>query len=167
MRISRLFTAAWVGLLLLAGLYLFGATNDLLADARTGLPTDHTGTFTAVTATTWSRTAATAGYITLLERGYALHELVFAILFLVILAIPFRQRHRWAWYACWTPTIANFGYALTFGTHDPTVGYRALIALIALPVLLLIHIPAFFIRRPDIPEASAGATDPAKPSAGR
>jgi hypothetical protein len=167
MRISRLFTAAWVGLLLLAGLYLFGATNDLLADARTGLPTDHTGTFASVTSTTWTRTAPNAGYITLLERGYALHELVFAILFLAILAIPFRHRHRWAWYACWTPTIANLGYALTFGTHDPTVGYRALIALIALPVLLLVHIPAFFTRPRDVPIASTVGTDPAKGSAGQ
>ncbi|HKT02806.1 MAG TPA: hypothetical protein VJT31_25015 [Rugosimonospora sp.] len=146
MRTSRILTAAWIGLLLLAGLYLFGAANDLLADARTGLPTDHTGTFTAVTGTTWSRTAPTAGYITLLERGYALHELVFALLFVVLLAVPFRRRNRWAWYACWTPTIANLGYALTFGAHDPAVGYRALVALIALPVLLLMHVPAFFAR---------------------
>ena len=44
---SRWLTAAWIGLLLFGGFYIFGATNDLLADARTGLPTDHTGTFTA------------------------------------------------------------------------------------------------------------------------
>jgi hypothetical protein len=44
------------------------------------------------------------------------------------------------------PTIANLGYALTFGSHDPTVLYRSLIALIGLPVLLL-HIPAFFADR--------------------
>ncbi len=149
---SRWLTAAWVGLLLLGGFYGLGAVNDLLADARTGLPADHTGTFTAVAGSGWATARHTApgitAYITLLERGYALHELVYAILFLTILAIPFRHRHRWAWFACWTPTIANLGYALTFGTHDTTIGYRSLIALIALPLLLLAHIPAFFTRRP-------------------
>jgi hypothetical protein len=143
-------TAAWIGLLLLGGLYLFGATNDLIADSRTGIPTDHIGTFTSIAGTNWDVAQHTASgataYITLLERGYALHELVFAILFLTILAIPFRHRQRWAWFACWTPTIANLGYALTFGAHDTAIGYRSLIALIALPVLLLAHIPAFFIR---------------------
>lgn len=150
-RRSRWLTAAWVGLLLLGGFYVFGATNDLLADARTGLPADHTGTFASVAGTGWATARHTApgttAYVTLLERGYALHELVYAILFLTILAIPFRQRRRWAWFACWTPTIANVGYALTFGAHDSTIGYRSLIALIALPLLLLAHVPAFFGRR--------------------
>ncbi len=40
--------------------------------------------------------------------------------------------------------IANLGYTLTFGVHDPTILTRSLIADIALPVLLLTHIPAFF-----------------------
>lgn len=158
MRTQRWLTAAWVGLLVLGAFYVFGATNDLLADARTGLPTDHTGTFTALTGTAWTAHQPTARYITLLERGYALHELVFAILFLTILAIPFRRRQRWAWYACWTPTIANLGYALTFGAHDPGVGYRALIALIALPVLLLVHIPAFFGRSRAATGEASGST---------
>jgi hypothetical protein len=144
-------TATWVGLLLLGGFYVFGATNDLIADARTGMPTDHTGTFASVAGTGWDAarhgTPGTTAYITLLERGYALHELVFAILFLTILAIPFRHRKRWAWWACWTPTIANLGYALTFGAHDAAIGYRSLIALVALPLLLLAHVPAFFTRR--------------------
>jgi hypothetical protein len=30
-----------------------------------------------------------------LERGYALHELTFALLFIVILIFPFRRRQRW------------------------------------------------------------------------
>jgi hypothetical protein len=151
-RRSRWQAAGWVGLLLLGGFYLFGATNDLIADGRTGIPTDHTGTFTSVAGTGWGAaqhsTPGTTAYITLLERGYAVHEMVFAILFLTILAIPFRHRRRWAWFACWTPTIANLGYALTFGAHDTAIGYRSLIALIALPVLLLAHIPAFFSRHP-------------------
>ncbi len=139
---TTLKNASWIGMLLLGGFYVFGATNDLIADARTGLPADHTGTFTAVTGTRWSTAQPTAPYITLLERGYALHELVFAILFLIVLAIPFRQGRRWAWFACWAPTIGNVGYALTFGTHDTAIGYRSLIALVALPVLLLTHLLA-------------------------
>ena len=68
------------------------------------------------------------------------------LLFLAILAVPFRSRQRWAWFACWNRSIANLGYLLTFGTHDATVGYRALVALVALPVLLLMHLRAFFAR---------------------
>lgn len=89
----------------------------------------------------------TARYITLLERGYALHELTFALLFLLIVAIPFRHRQRWAWWAAWTPMIANLGYTLTFGVHDHTILTRSLIVDIALPVLLA-HIPLFFRRQP-------------------
>jgi hypothetical protein len=47
--------------------------------------------------------------------------------------------------ACRTPTIANVGYALSFGAHDTAIGYRSLIALIALPAMLLVHIPAFLL----------------------
>lgn len=161
---TRWQTAAWIGLLLLGGFYIFGATNDLIADARVGIPTDHTGTFGSVAGTSWTTaqhaTPGTTAYITLLERGYALHELVFAILFLTILAIPFRRRQRWAWFACWTPTIANLGYALTFGAQDPAIRYRSLIALIALPVLLLALVPAFFGRRPERPGPEPGFSVP-------
>jgi hypothetical protein len=148
---TRWQTVTWSGLLLLGGFYVFGATNDLVADARSGIPTDHTGTFDAVAGTGWATTRhttpGTAAYITLLERGYAVHELVFAILFLITLAIPYRRGQRWAWFACWTPTVANLGYALTFGVHDPAIRYRSLVALIALPALLLAHLTAFFGRR--------------------
>jgi hypothetical protein len=143
-------TAAWVGLLVLGGFYVFGATADLTADARTGIPADHAGTFASLAGASWpaAQHAApgTTAYVTLLERGYAIHELVFAILFLIILSVPFRRRQRWAWWACWTLTIANVGYTLTFGTHDTTILYRSLVSLIGLPVLLLVHIPAFFTR---------------------
>jgi hypothetical protein len=72
--------------------------------ARTGIPTDHYVTFTSLAGISWDAAQHTASgttaYVTPLERGYALHGLVFAILFLTILAIPFRGRQRWA---CWTP----------------------------------------------------------------
>jgi hypothetical protein len=40
--------------------------------------------------------------------------------------------------------IANLGYTLTIGIHGHTILTRSLIADIALPVLLLAHIPLFF-----------------------
>lgn len=146
-------TAAWVGLLILGGFYVFGAASDLASDAGTGIPTDHQNTFASIAGTDWQAaqhgTPGATAYITMLERGYAIHELTFAVLFLIILAIPFRHRRRWAWWACWTPMIANLGYSLTFGAHDTTIFYRSLIALIGLPILLLVHLPAFFARRSD------------------
>jgi hypothetical protein len=139
-------------LILLALFYVFGAVNDLRGAAGGGLPVDHEGTFTALAGTSFAHTQATspgvASYVTLLERGYALHELTFALLFIVLLMMPFRRRQRWAWWAAWIPMIANLGYTLTFGAHDATALDRSVIADITLPVLLLAHIPAFFPRGP-------------------
>jgi hypothetical protein len=139
-------TASWAGLLLLGAFNLYAAAADLAADAGADLPGDHAGTFTALTGQTWTlfhaAQPAAAQYITLTERGYALHELVFAILFLIIVAIPLRAGQRWAWWACWTVLIAYLGYTLTFGIHDSTILARSLIGVIALPILLLAQIPA-------------------------
>jgi hypothetical protein len=143
-------TAAWAGLLLFGAFNMFAAVMDLVATAGSGLPSDHTSTFAKVAGTTWSTVKAaqpgTARYVTLLERGYALHELTFAILFLAIVAVPFRARQRWSWWTCWALLIAYAGYALTFGAHDPAILPRSLIGLVGLPVLLLVHLPAFFHR---------------------
>lgn len=144
----RWLLVAWALLLLLGAFYLFAPVSDLAADARTGLPSDHLGTFADVAGMSWGTAKQAAPgatkYVTLLEVAYAVHELVFGILFILIVAIPFRRRQRWAWWACWVPMLANITYSLTFGRHDQTILYRSLIADIALPVLLLIHIPAFF-----------------------
>lgn len=144
----RYLTAAWVLLLLLGAFYLFAPISDLVADARTGLPSDHTGAFASIVGTPFDSVKQSspriASYITTLEVAYAVHELVFGILFLAILAIPFRRRQRWAWWACWAVMLANITYSLTFGRHDSTILYRSLVADILLPVLLLVHIPAFF-----------------------
>ena len=141
-------TIAWVLLLLLGAFYLFAPLSDLAADFGVGLPSDHMGTFQAVAGQSWSAARQSepgiASYITLLEVAYAVHELVFGILFVVILAIPFHSRARWAWWACWAVMLANIAYTLTFGAHDPTIFTNSLIGLIALPVLLLVQIPAFF-----------------------
>ncbi len=143
---SRILLVAWI-LLLLGAFFLFAAVSDLLADGRSGLPTDHMTAFSSVAGIDWSRAKlASQGmtqYITLLEMTYAVHELDFGLLFLLIVAIPFRQRARWAWWACWVPMLANLAYTLTFGRFGGTTLIYSLIADVALPVLLL-HIPAFF-----------------------
>jgi hypothetical protein len=142
--------AGWVPMLLLGVFPVLTSVLDLVADARTGLPSDHSGTFTAITGTSWPHAqAATPGlarYITLLERGYALHELTFALLFVVIVALPFRRGQRWAWCAAWIVMIADLGYTFTFGAHDHAILVRSLAVDIALAVLLLVHVPAFFGR---------------------
>ena len=138
---------AWILLLLLGALFLFGSLSDLLADARTGLPSDHMDAFHTITGVTWKSAKLSSPitqYITSLEIAYAVHELVFGLLFLIIVAIPFRRRARWAWWACWIPMLANLTYTLTIGHCGTTTLIYSLIADIALPVLLLIHIPAFF-----------------------
>lgn len=136
--------ASWIGLILLGTFNLYAAIADLAAGA--GLPSDHAGTFTALTGQTWASFKAAqpgaAHYITLVERGYALHELVFATLFLIIVAIPLRAGQRWAWWACWAVLIAYLGYTFTFGIYDHAILARSLIGVIALPILLLAQIPA-------------------------
>lgn len=73
-----------------------------------------------------------------------MHELVFGLLFLLIVAIPFRRRARWAWGACWIPMLANLTYTFTIAHFSTMTLIYSLIADIALPILLLVHIPAFF-----------------------
>lgn len=145
-------------LLLLGAFYVYGAAADLMSLAIHNLPADHQGTFAKLTGGTFSQVKSTspgiASYITEVERGYALHELTFALLFIALIAIPFRRRQPWAWWAAWLPMIANLGYSFTFGVHDHTILTRSLIADIALPVLLIVHIPAFF--RPNRAERHAG-----------
>lgn len=151
LRQPRYLLIAWILLLLLGALFLFASLSDLASDFRTGIPSDHTAAFHNVAGVTWSSAQASSSgmsqYVTLLETAYAVHELVFALLFLIIVAIPFRRRARWAWWACWVPMLANITYSLTFGSHDSTVLAYSLVADIALPVLLLVHMPAFFGKR--------------------
>jgi hypothetical protein len=160
-RAPRWFTAAVV-LLAVIGLFnVFASVSDFIATSSSGLPSDHTGTFAKLSGATWpsfkTAHAGTASYVSLLERGYALHELTFAILFLAILAFPFRARERWAWFTCWALLIAYLGYALTFGAHDSAILPRSLIGAIGLPVLLIASAPAFFRARPALQARGAGA----------
>lgn len=162
-RARGLATAGLALLLLLALFYVFGAASDLASLAVGNLPADHQGTFAGLAGGTFSKAKSAApgitSYITVAERGYAIHELTFALLFIVLIAIPFRRRQRWAWWAAWLPMIASLGYTFTFGVHDHTILARSLIADIALPLLLLAHIPAFFTRNP--PEHASHTAVPA------
>jgi hypothetical protein len=139
---------AWLLLLLLGALLLLAPLFDLLADARSGLPSDHLDAFRTLAGVTWSSaqqsSPAITHYITSLEIAYAVHELVFAILFLLIVAIPFRRGARWAWWACWVPMLANLTYTFTIAHYSPTTLTYSLIADVALPALLLLSLPAFF-----------------------
>ncbi len=149
-RQPRYLWIAWMLLLLLGALFLFASLSDLVADIRAGLPSDHLETFRAVTGIAWSAaqrsSSRIASYVTLLEITYAVHELVFALLFIIIVAIPFRKRVRWAWWACWVPMLANLTYSFAFARYGSTTLVYSLIADIALPLLLLLHLPAFFGR---------------------
>ncbi len=141
----RYLLVAWILLLLLGVLFLFASLSDLLADVRTGLPSDHLEAFGAISGMTWSQAQVAAPgithFVTSLEIAYAVHELVFGVLFLLIVAIPFRQQARWA---CWVPVLTNLTYTFTIGNSGTTTLVYSPIADVALPALLLLHIPAFF-----------------------
>ncbi len=147
-RTHKYATTIWALLLVLGAFFVFASLSDLTADARVGLPADHVGTFARLAGIPWGSAKHTASgltrYVTLLEVAYAVHELVFALLYLVIVAIPFRRGARWAWWSCWAVMLANLTYSLTFGRYDSTILLRSLIADVALPVLLLLQIPVFF-----------------------
>ena len=150
-RLPRHLTITWVLLLLLAVFPVVSVALDLLGDFTKGIPADHMGAFAALAGTGWAALRHSmpglARYVTTLEVGYAIHELVFGILFIVIVAIPFRRGQWWAWWACWAVGIADVGYTLTFGLHDSSVLFQSLGAGIALGVLLLLQLPRFLRPR--------------------
>ena len=123
---------AWILLLLLGAFFLFASISDLIADARTGLPSDHMEAFHTITGVTWTNAKLSSPkitqYVTLLEVTYAVHELVFGLLFLIIVAIPFRQRSRWAWWAFWIPMLANLTYTFTIAHYSTATLVYSLIA---------------------------------------
>jgi hypothetical protein len=138
----------WIGLTLIGALMLFAVASDLAADRQTGIPGDHSGTYAKLAghpfADLVSSSPGVARYVTNLEVGYALHELTFAVLFLVLVLVPLRRGQRWAWFTGWAVMIANIGYTATFGGHDSTIFTRSLVADIAVPVLLLLCAPTVF-----------------------
>jgi hypothetical protein len=141
-------TIAWIGLTVIGLFLLMAPIMDLLSDHAHGLPSDHAPVFTKLAGgsfnTAKSSAPGVAHYVTTLEYGYALHELTFALLFLVIVLVPFRRGEQWAWFACWIVLIAAIGYTATIANHDSTLLTRSLIADIAVPVLLLLSARGFF-----------------------
>lgn len=133
---------AWFALLAVGAFLALGSVYDLITDARQQLPTDHASTFTAVTGTTWQEAASvvhpTTPYISIMETGYAVYELLFAAVFLALVVIPLRRGERWAWWCCWLIVAALVLFAALFGTHDAANLYIAIgVAAIAALALLL------------------------------
>lgn len=149
-RTPRYLTVGWVLLALLGLVPFVSVAADLIADLTSGVPGDHQGAFARLAGMTWTTAQhavpGVASYVTLLEVGYAVHELVFAIFFLVIVAIPFRRGERWAWWVSWALLLADLAYSITFGRYDSTILQRSLVVDILLPILLLVQIPRFFGR---------------------
>ena len=146
----RYLLVGWILLFLLGAFFLFASFSDLVADGRSGLPSDHLEAFQTLAGISWTSAKLSSPkitqYITTLEIAYAVHEMVFGLLFLIIVAIPFRRRARWAWWACWVPMLANLTYTFTLAHYSTTTLTYSLIADVILPVVLLLHIPAFFGR---------------------
>ncbi|MGW2698008.1 hypothetical protein [Streptomyces sp. NPDC001296] len=141
-------TIAWIGLTVIGLFLLMAPIMDILSDYTHGLPSDHAPVFTKLAGTPFSTVKSSAPgaahYITTLEYGYALHELTFALLFLLIVLVPFRRGERWAWFACWIVLIAAIGYTATIADHGSTLFTRSLIADVAVPLLLLLSARDFF-----------------------
>lgn len=164
--LPRYLTITWILLVLLAVFPLLSVVLDLVADVSVGIPGDHQGALTALAGISWTALRrgmpGVAHYITTLEVGYAVHELVFAVLFLVIVVVPFRRGQWWAWWACWAVLAADLTYLLTFGLHDTRVLIQSLVPSVALPVLLLLQVPRFRRSRtgdvPDRAPAAVGTT---------
>ena len=149
-RFPRYLSVGWVLLVLLSLFPFVSVAADLMADLTSGIPGDHRAAFARLAGTTWNGAQHTApglaSYVTLLEIGYAVHELVFAIFFLVIIAIPFRRGERWAWWVSWALLLADVVYTITFGRYDSIILQRSLVVDVVLPILLLVQIPRFFGR---------------------
>jgi hypothetical protein len=147
-RMRPWYLVTWILLLLIAVLMILFPLLDLAGIQRTGLPSDHAAAYQALAGQAFPGVESTGPtrYIRQLELGYALHELTFALFFLVIVAIPFRAGQRWAWWACWISLIATVGYTITFARYSPNTLVYSLVPDVAIPVLLLAQLPRFHGR---------------------
>ena len=102
-------SAAWWLLLVVAATTVAFPVLDVAGILRSGLPSDHAAAYRTLAGVDVSsvRTTGPAHYITQLEYGYALHELTFGLLFVVLVLIPFRRGEMWAWWAGWIPLMAT------------------------------------------------------------
>jgi hypothetical protein len=140
---------AWIGLAGLGVLTILLSLLDLAGDLSVGLPSDHRAAFLSLAGSVWTTHASGPGaYVTVLEEGYAIHELAFGLLLLLVAAIPLRLGRRWAWVACWTLPLAIVGYATLIGSHDATILRYAVAELVVFLVFILAAVPAVFVPRP-------------------
>jgi hypothetical protein len=162
-RIRRIDRVTWLLLLIAALFTVLFPLLDLAGTARSGLPSDHTAAYRALAGHAFPgvQPAGPTRYIHQLEYGYALHELTFALFFLVIVAIPVRTGQRWAWLTCWLILIATIGYTITFAHYSGKTLAYSLIPDIAIPILLLAQ-----ARRFRESTASAPAPSRQPPQAG-
>ncbi len=134
---------AWIGLAALGVLTVLLSLLDLAADTSAGLPSDHRTAFLGIAGSAWSAVRATGpgSYVTTLEEGYAIHELAFGLLFLLVAAVPLRRGERWAWVASWTLGLAVAGYAALLGSHDATILQYATVELAVFVLCMLSTVP--------------------------
>jgi hypothetical protein len=135
-----------LAIVLLGGAFLaIGAIFDLATDVAGKLPADHGATFKAVTSLTWQQATAVAHpvtpYVTRAEAGYAAYELLFAVLILVIAAIPLRRGERWAWWCCWPLVLAFAAFAMLFGVHNSADLGAAIVAALLVASALIALLP--------------------------
>ena len=99
-----------LGLVLVIG--LFGVGDAILGiEADPAIPEAVTGMTPAEIET---RSQPLATMIDLQVRSGGLHLILLAMLWAVILWIPFRQGERWAWYAMWTFPLWALAVAVAF-----------------------------------------------------
>jgi hypothetical protein len=141
----RWLRATWWLLLVVAAFTVVFPLLDVAGILRSGIPSDHAAAFRALAGADFSsmRTSGPAHYISQLEYGYAVHELVFGLLFVVVVLVPFRRGEWWAWWACWIPLIGYAGYTVTFAHFATATLAYSLVPDVALPVLLLVQLRRF------------------------
>jgi hypothetical protein len=160
------YRVTWLLLLIAALLTVLFPLLDIAGTARTGLPSDHAAAYRTLAGHSFPGIQPTGPtrYIRQLEYGYALHELTFALLFLVLVAIPVRTGQRWAWLACWLILIATVGYTITFAHYSTKTFAYSLVPDIAIPVLLLMQAPRFWKQNAGVTPAGQPAHPEVHPS---
>jgi hypothetical protein len=134
---------AWAVLMVIGAVGLFAPIAALEGDRTAGIAADHGSAFRSIAGQSWatarSAEPGTARYVSALEHTDAIHEIAFAVLFLLLIAIPLRRGERWAWWSAWVAVAAQAGNLVTFGWHTPLLLIRgsALLAVTAIALVLL------------------------------
>jgi hypothetical protein len=156
--------AAWAVLLVVGGVGLFAAVIDLQGTGTAGIAADHASVFRSVAGQPWSAARVadpgSARYVSALEHAAALHETGFAVLLLLIIAIPLRRGERWAWWSAWATVAVQAGYLATFGWHGPVLLIRGAVLLAVTAVALVLLAPAVLRRAQPRPGARGAVRAP-------